>query len=63
MKLAFLNYALKTEKKITINTRWWQYLDCAKASRVLPVFAFAPSMQNLKTVLKKKKKKVSNILT
>ena len=32
MKLAFLNYALKTEEKITINTRWCHYLDCAKAS-------------------------------
>ena len=45
-----------TEKKITINTGWCHYLDCAKASRVLPAFAFARSMQTLKTVLKKKGK-------
>lgn len=56
MKLAFLNCALTTVKKITINTGWCHYPYCAKAPAVLPTYAFVPSVQMSKTVKKKKGK-------
>lgn len=54
MKLAFLNCALMTMKKSTINTHYCHYLDCAKAPKVLPIFAFAPSVQMSKRVKEKR---------